>query len=299
MQSAPATGEGGNYVDVRYGPLTQVWPVGSDVWDYHIADTSPAIDGPGAQPSIGADHDFDQQFRPAGARVDWGADEVWPAGTPPSPPTPQGLVAYSSGAFGEVPLETTAELTITATVSVADVTFFSSTNPTGSFAKTGDTCSGNLVVAGGNCTFTVTYAPTAVGVDSGGSLTIDSNEDGNPQTVSLSGTGVLQGVVEIGPASFGSLGGGTLDFEKLSNGNYSSVVTLSVGESTPVTFGTLVVSGDNFTMGSDSCSGETVLAGATCTVTVIFDAEGNNQKTGSLALPHNGVGPQTLDLRGQ
>ncbi len=66
--------EGGNYVEVRYGPLTQ------DGWDYHLQPTSPAINyhptgaGGGWPPATGITEDIDLERR--GFRVDLGADEV-------------------------------------------------------------------------------------------------------------------------------------------------------------------------------------------------------------------------------
>ena len=75
--------EGGNFIDVRYGPLTQAWQ-GNGPWDYHIASGSPAVNRNGGPQPSGANvgHDFDNQSRPSGPpgppsnRVDWGADEV-------------------------------------------------------------------------------------------------------------------------------------------------------------------------------------------------------------------------------
>jgi hypothetical protein len=32
--ATPAAGEGGNFVDVRYGPITQLWPAGAVLWNY-------------------------------------------------------------------------------------------------------------------------------------------------------------------------------------------------------------------------------------------------------------------------
>jgi hypothetical protein len=147
--------------------------------------------------------------------------------------------------------------------------------------------------------YTVEYSPTAVGADTD-SLTSDNNADGNPHTVGLSGSGVLPGVVEIAGASFGSIGGGRLNFKTLSDGVYPSTVTLSVGESTPVTFGTLAFSGSGqFSMGADNCSGSTVAPGGNCTFVINFDATGNSWQNGSVAFPHDGAGATSLDLRGR
>ncbi len=66
---APAAlDEGGNFIRLRYGPLTQLF-------DFHIQNTSPAVDASVASsvPLI----DIDMEPRPAtGTAPDWGADEV-------------------------------------------------------------------------------------------------------------------------------------------------------------------------------------------------------------------------------
>ncbi len=88
MQAVPAIDEGGNFIDVRYGPLTRA--VGGDPWDYHIAGSSPAIDyrpgtaalrrlyqdliREGREPFTQVERDFDDERRRN--PVDLGADEV-------------------------------------------------------------------------------------------------------------------------------------------------------------------------------------------------------------------------------
>jgi hypothetical protein len=75
MGSTPAFGEGGNFLNVRWGPLTQLWPVGSDPWDYHIGDASAGLNNgnpAGAPPTW----DFDNDVRPQAELWDRGADEL-------------------------------------------------------------------------------------------------------------------------------------------------------------------------------------------------------------------------------
>ena len=72
LAAAAAFDEGGNYIDVRFGPLS---PSG----DYHLLPGSPAIDA--GNSAVLADHtelaiDYDAQTRPSGAGTDIGADEV-------------------------------------------------------------------------------------------------------------------------------------------------------------------------------------------------------------------------------
>jgi hypothetical protein len=74
IQSAGAFDEGGNFIQVTYGPLT----LGS--FDYHIGDASFAIDA-GGTPSGGGPLgplqrlDYDDESRPQGVAADSGADE--------------------------------------------------------------------------------------------------------------------------------------------------------------------------------------------------------------------------------
>lgn len=74
MSAGAALGEGGNSVDVRYGPLTGAWPATASPWDYHIQNNSPAIDYNPSGPATGVTRDFDNQNRVR--RPDVGADEV-------------------------------------------------------------------------------------------------------------------------------------------------------------------------------------------------------------------------------
>ena len=59
----------------------------------------------------------------------------------------------------------------------------------GDFAETADTC-GSSVAAGANCTIELTFTPSAAGQRMA-TLDITDNAAGSPQTVSLSGTGLL------------------------------------------------------------------------------------------------------------
>jgi len=79
---APAFDEGGNFIDVRFGPLTLIDPATQQLFgDYHIQSGSPAVNAGFGGPGIPAilRTDFDGQVRPNGGVVDIGADEFYPA----------------------------------------------------------------------------------------------------------------------------------------------------------------------------------------------------------------------------
>ena len=79
LQTAAAFDEGGNFIQVGYGPLSQVDsaspPPGTVLFDYHIGAPSAALDaGTASNLNNWLMHDIDHQPRPNG-NVDIGADE--------------------------------------------------------------------------------------------------------------------------------------------------------------------------------------------------------------------------------
>lgn len=97
LQIAPAFDEGGNFIDVRFGPLSLINPAtGKPFGDYHITIDSPARDIGRASilrttPELSTD--YDGQRRPNGG-VDAGADEYYPP--TPANTTPRAIAdAYA------------------------------------------------------------------------------------------------------------------------------------------------------------------------------------------------------------
>lgn len=84
MRVTPAFGEGGNLLDVRYGPLTQEavapWAAVAGSWDYHIGPASAGLNNGRTIRNLNATKprsalDIDNDVRPQGNRFDRGADE--------------------------------------------------------------------------------------------------------------------------------------------------------------------------------------------------------------------------------
>jgi len=207
MLATAAFAEGGNFVDVRYGPLTGSWPEGGAPWNYHIAALSPAVDfaaGVGNAPSVGGDHDFDGDARPVnGNAYDIGADEIGggPVTPPPPPPPPVGpsMVAFSLATLGT--LDATAgtlsfgnlangtyasDVTIAVTGDSA-VTFGTLVMDGGNGARYelgNDSCSGQTIGPNFVCTVTINFNANGNVVRTG-SLTIPHNATVTPTPLVL------------------------------------------------------------------------------------------------------------------
>jgi hypothetical protein len=212
-----AFAEGGNSVDVRYGPLTLEYPAAATPapWDYHLLDISPAIDRGnntgGNSPSVGGGNDIDSEARPfdvpgvGGNNTDYdlGADEVGAGSTePPSPPPPPAedtTVSFTAGTgdatlngstleFGSQSGDVSAQVTIAVTGS-GNVTF-------GALAVTGsnryelgnDSCSGAIVGPNDVCTVTIDFKSNG-NVQRDGTLSVphDATGTADPLVLSLSG----------------------------------------------------------------------------------------------------------------
>jgi len=100
--------------------------------------------------------------------------------------SPSVVLSSESLSFGNVQVGGSATQTITVANAGSAPLRIGSVNSSGGFAQTNN-CTA-AIPAGGSCTVTVAFSPTAAGTQSG-MLTIADNAAGGPQTVSLSGAG--------------------------------------------------------------------------------------------------------------
>ncbi|HEX9334497.1 MAG TPA: choice-of-anchor D domain-containing protein, partial [Pseudonocardiaceae bacterium] len=130
-------------------------------------------------------------------RVNITANTGWPAGQLSdfavfpsggnSTPTSTLSASPSSLSFASQALNTNSGAqSVTVTNTGSATAAVSGIGTTGDFAQT-NTC-GSSVAAGGSCTVSVTFRPTASGTRTGG-LTVTSNASNSPTTVALTGTG--------------------------------------------------------------------------------------------------------------
>jgi YVTN family beta-propeller protein len=154
------------------------------------------------------------------------------------------------------------------------------------------------LAAGKTCTIAVgfldaskIFSPTA----STATIAITDNAAGSPQLIPLS-------LTVINPQA--SLSASSLSFatQKVGTTSAAKTVTLTNTGNTPLTLGTLTISG-NFALVSGSgttCSNNgTVAAGASCTMNVTFKPTAKGNNTGSVKITDNALSsPQSISLSG-
>ena len=166
--------------------------------------------------------------------------------------------------------------------------------PSGDFTITSDTCSGNNLAPAGSCTVGVKFSPTQTGIRSG-SLTITDDALNSPQSVALSGTGILANPT-FSPVSiaFGRVKVGSVSATKtvtITNPNILPLDVISIGATSP------------FEVVANSC-GSSISAGGNCEVSVTFNPTtasnpAGTVQTGKLTVADNGkTSSQSVILSG-
>lgn len=267
----PALDEGGNWIDVRWGPLT----LGGD---YHLQAASLAKDT-GTQGVTS--HDFDGQGRPLGCLFDVGADEL-----PGASCAPQATVSPNPVAFGNqrvlvlLPLPPTQTLTLTNTG--AGQLLVSSISVSGPFMRpllTPGSCgSSPTLSAGASCTIIVRFLPTASGPATG-AVTINSNDPAQSSlAVPLTGTGYQ---IDLNTNS--------LSFSYTPATSRTRTITVRNWGTSPIAMGTPTIGGanpGNFAVTGNNCGSSLAAAlvpgilARTCTITVQFTSATNTPPGG-------------------
>jgi hypothetical protein len=185
---------------------------------------------------------------------------------------------------------TTAPSSITVTNTGNAAVTFSSIGLTG-------TNSGNFgesnncvpsLAAGNSCTINVTFSPTTGGSYSA-AVTLTDNASNSPQSVSLSGTGVVPVTLSASSLGFGVvLVGGS---------KTAAAVTLTNQMSVALTGITVLASGNGYSQ-VNTC-GTSVAAGGTCTITVTFKPTAAGASSGSVTITDSAPNsPQIITLTG-
>ena len=147
-----------------------------------------------------------------------------------------------------------------------------------------------LLSAGGFCTVSVAFTPTAKNRRQA-ALGISDSDPSSPQAIPLSGSGT---VVSLSPKSlaFGKVPVGTTNSPK-------TVILTNVG-STQLTFTGVSLTGTNASDYSQTNTcGTSIAAGANCTVTVMFRPTAIGTRRAAVSISDDGGGsPQTIALSG-
>ena len=165
---------------------------------------------------------------------------------------------------------------------------------TGDFRISTTGCVTSLRV-GSTCNISVEFTPTATGARTG-KIIIEDTATGNPQSVTLSGNGIVDAAAAIAtPDSYG--------FGTQAQGTTSAVsptVNLTNTGNLPFDASNVSVTGANagdFQISYNACSGDFLAPGRTCGVTVTFTPTATGARTASLTFT-NAAGTQTTPLTG-
>jgi hypothetical protein len=160
----------------------------------------------------------------------------------------------------------------------------------GSTAYTQVNTCGTSIPANGQCTITVTFAPTSAGAQSG-TVNISDSASNSPQSISLTGSAMLP--VSLNPASlnFGAQTVGTTSAGK--------TITILNHEKVTVNFTSITITGTGSSDFAQTNTCTSLSSGATCTVNVTFTPSVSGALSATLVLTDSATNsPQTAKLAG-
>jgi hypothetical protein len=156
------------------------------------------------------------------------------------------------------------------------------------FSQT-NTCGTGLAI-GVSCAITVTFKPAQTGPRTA-SVTITDNAAGSPQTIGLSGTGLVSG-----PNATPSPTSLTFATQFVGTSSSAQPVTLTNYGKMALSIASIAVSGD---FSQTNTCGSSLAAEARCTIGVTFKPTQRGTRTGTLSITDNAAGsPQTVSLTG-
>ena len=157
------------------------------------------------------------------------------------------------------------------------------------FAQT-NTCTTASVAPQATCTISVTFSPKISGTENA-TVTITDNAPNSPQTTTLTGVGVGSGpAVTLSPTSL------TFPTQLVGTKSAAQTVTLTNTGNATLSITSIAHTGD---FSDTTTCGTTVVAGASCTITVTFTPTTVNARTGTLSVTDNApASPQVVSLSG-
>ncbi len=160
------------------------------------------------------------------------------------------------------------------------------------FKISSNTC-GSSITAGGSCSVSVSFDPSASGAASD-AVQISYGSPVTTFSISLTGNGATPvAALSPGPLNFGSqsMPGSSTAVATLTNSGNASLSSISAS-----------ISGTNagdFSISSDGCSGVTLPANSSCLITVSFSPKAKGTRVATLSIADSASGsPQTASLSG-
>ena len=156
------------------------------------------------------------------------------------------------------------------------------------YAETNN-CGATLAV-NATCQVSITFTPTAQGTRSA-MLSISDNAPGTPQSIGLTGATPPAAALTLSPASI------TFPNQFVGTTGLPQTVTATNTGDAPLTITSVATSSKSF--GVLNACGDSLAAGASCSIGVFFDPASSGSNTGTVTIADNASGsPQTVALSG-
>ncbi|HEY1257020.1 MAG TPA: choice-of-anchor D domain-containing protein [Terracidiphilus sp.] len=210
-------------------------------------------------------------------------------------PAPELAVSPSTWDFGYQAVGTTSaiESFVLTNSGTASLTINSVQLATGQVFKISANSCGSSIAAGGSCSVSVAFGPSASGSASD-AVQISYGSPATTFSISLTGNGATPvAALTPAPLSFGnqSMPGSSTEVATLTNSGDASLSSISAS-----------ISGTNagdFLISSDGCSGVVLPANSNCLVTVFFSPKAKGSRVATLSIADSASGsPQTISLMG-
>lgn len=191
-------------------------------------------------------------------------------------------VSPTSRSFGSVALLTTSAVRTFTVTNYQTTTAAVTVSTAAPFAET-DNCAS--IAANGSCTINATFTPTVTGLQSG-AITITYSGLGSPQSVSVTGTGVLPLAALPTSVTFPAL-------RSFGTSSSPRTVTLSNNTTAAIALDSIAISPAAYAITANTCTGS-LGARASCVVTIVFTPTVTGTTTGTLTITYGSTNTQLL-----
>jgi hypothetical protein len=175
-----------------------------------------------------------------------------------------------------------APLTFSVTnTGASNLTISSVATSAAEFPITGDLCLGQTIAPGANCLISVAFDPSA-GSTQTGTITIKDNAATSPQVLTMTGLSVGVPQAKLTPASL------TFASQGVGIASMAQTITLSDPGTDTLAISSIAFTGTNATdFHQTNTCGASIVAGASCTISVTFDPTAVGSRSATLSVTDN------------